>query len=60
MENIPQDPIILLSYINTKLRDLYPGGLADLCDDMQLDRADLEARLAAAGFEYNPQTNRFV
>ncbi len=60
MENLPQDPIILLSYINTRLRDDYPEGLDRLCDDMEVDRTALEAKLGAAGFEYNPQSNRFV
>ncbi|MCF0197019.1 MAG: DUF4250 domain-containing protein, partial [Bacteroidaceae bacterium] len=30
-----------------------------LCDDLQLDRESLEARLAVAGFTYNPQANKF-
>ena len=30
---LPQDPNILLSYINTKLRDQYPS-LDALCDDL--------------------------
>lgn len=60
MENLPQDPIILLSYINTRLRDDYPEGLDRMCDDMEVNRTALEAKLGAAGFEYNPQSNRFV
>ncbi|MDE7336137.1 MAG: DUF4250 domain-containing protein [Muribaculaceae bacterium] len=55
---LPHDPFILLSYVNTKLRDEYDS-LQAMCDDMDLNLAELEARLAAAGFEYMPETNRF-
>ncbi len=59
MENLPKDPNILLSYINTKLRDNYPD-LDNLCDDLDVNRAELEAALASGGFTYNPDTNRFA
>lgn len=55
---LPQDPMILLSYINTKLRDDY-SSLDALCDGMDEDRAALEEKLAAAGFAYDPDANRF-
>ena len=55
---LPHDPFILLSYVNTKLRDDYDS-LQAMCDDMDLNQAELEARLGAAGFEYMPETNRF-
>ena len=57
--NIPNDPIILLSYINTKLRDYYPS-LDALCDDMELDRNFLEKKLAAVGYAYKPERNQFI
>ena len=59
MENLPKDPYILLSYINTKLRDDY-STLDALCDDLGVDRAALEAALLKAGFSYNSETNRFA
>lgn len=55
---LPQDPFILLSYVNTKLRDDY-SSLGALCDDLDVDRAALEAKLSAAGFEYMPAINQF-
>lgn len=58
MENIPDDPIMLMSFINMKLRDFYPS-LEALCEDMGINRQELEDRLGAAGFEYNITTNRF-
>ena len=47
---------MLMSVINMKLRDFYPS-LDALCDDMELDRAELEATLKASGFEYNKEHN---
>ena len=58
MENLPNDPIMLMSFINMKLRDFYPS-LEALCEDMEINRQELEDRLRAAGFEYNNATNRF-
>lgn len=58
MNDLPSDPFILLSYINTKLRDRY-SSLDELCDDLDVDRASLEARLHAAGFDYIPAANQF-
>ncbi|MBQ4344888.1 MAG: DUF4250 domain-containing protein [Muribaculaceae bacterium] len=58
MENLPKDPFILFSYINTKLRDEYPS-LEKLCDDMNIDKEDITRQLQAAGFEYNKELNKF-
>ncbi|MER2148160.1 MAG: DUF4250 domain-containing protein [Ruminococcus sp.] len=56
---IPNDPMILLIYINTKLRDDYPT-LDALCDDLQADRTEIEAKLKAIDYTYNAELNRFV
>ena len=58
MQKLPKDPFTLMSVINMKLRDFYPS-LDALCDDMELDRAELEATLKASGFEYNKEHNKF-
>ncbi|MDD6552290.1 MAG: DUF4250 domain-containing protein [Prevotellaceae bacterium] len=58
MEKLPKDPMILFSAVNMLLRDDYKN-LDELCDDMQVDRKQLEDKLASAGFEYNPQQNKF-
>ena len=55
---IPQDPMILCSYINMLLRDDYPS-LDALCEDKEIDRQMLEDKLKAVGFEYDPEHNRF-
>lgn len=49
---------MLLSAVNMKLRDEY-GSLDDLCRSLDIDRAELEKRLADAGFEYMPEINQF-
>ena len=56
--DIPSDPLMLLSFVNTKLRDQY-ASLDALCDDLQLSRQDLQRCLSEVGFEYDPGQNRF-
>ena len=58
MTVLPEDPMILFSFINTKLRDNY-ASLDELCDDMHISKVDLVAKLGSVGFEYNPQQNKF-
>ena len=55
---LPNDPVMLMSVINLKLRDFYPN-LDALCDDMDIDKTDLVEKLKAAGFEYNAEQNMF-
>lgn len=56
--SLPQDPMMLFSFVNTKLRDDY-ADLDALCDDMNVDRKELEDKLSQAGFEYNSAQNKF-
>ncbi len=58
MNDLPQDPMILFSFVNMKLRDYYPS-LAAMCEDMAIDQAALEAKLRAVGFEYSEEQNKF-
>lgn len=55
---IPQDTNILLSYINTSLRDKFPD-LEELCAELDIDREELEERLKKAGYRYDPSKNCF-
>ena len=55
---LPKDPVILLSFVNTKLRDEY-GSLEELCGALDVSRPDLEERLAAIGYLYNETMNQF-
>ena len=59
MEQLPQDPIMLYSVINTKLRDFY-SSLEALCEDMNIDENTLKEKLSSAGFEYNKERNQFI
>ena len=52
MGQLPQDPIMLYSVINTKLRDFY-SSLEVLCEDMGLSEEELKEKLSSAGFEYD-------
>lgn len=58
MTDYPKDPMMLLSWVNTKLRDFYPS-LEDLCSDLEIDPKDLMNKLSEAGFEYNRDLNKF-
>lgn len=58
MSNIPNDPMMLMSFINMKLRDIYPS-LDSLCEDMDIDKSQLLEKLGSVGFEYSPENNRF-
>lgn len=57
--NLPNDPIMLMSYLNTQLRDNYPS-LEKLCKSMCLDEAEIRAKLETVGFVYQPERNQFV
>lgn len=58
MDNLPQDPMMLYSAVNMMLRDRY-NSLDELCDDLDVDRRELERRLAEVGFEYSVRDNKF-
>lgn len=56
--SLPNDPFMLLSFVNTKLRDFY-SSLDELCDDMGESRERIEQVLNSAGFEYDEKHNKF-
>lgn len=56
---IPNDPAILLSYANTKLRDEYPT-LEELCKSLCIDQRELCQKLAGIGYHYEAGRNQFV
>ena len=55
---LPQDPEILVSFLNLKLRDNY-NSLMDLCDDLDEDEASLLKIMDKACYRYDPDTNQF-
>lgn len=58
MSTYPKDPFMLLSWTNMKLRDFYPN-LDALCEDLGIDRNELEETLKTAGFTYEETQNKF-
>ena len=56
---IPKDPAMLLSFINMKLRDYY-SSLEILCDNLDLDCAEIEDKLSSIDYHYDKEKNRFV
>ena len=58
MAIIPKDPVILLSYLNTQLRDCYPS-LEELCRELGLDQEETEAKLLAIDYRYDGACNQF-
>lgn len=56
---LPRDPAILLSVINTKLRDFYPS-LDALCDDLEEDKDVILSVLSKIGYEYSHERNQFI
>ena len=56
---LPNQPMILLSFINTKLRDDY-SSLDELCDDFHVPKDEIEEKLASIDYEYDEGLNKFV
>ena len=58
MQNLPSNAYILLSVINTKLRDFYCS-LDDLCDDLSEDKTEIIKILNTIGYHYDEGLNQF-
>ncbi len=56
--SIPNDPMMLLSFVNLKLRDFY-NSLDAMCEDLSLDRTAIVSKLAAIDYEYDEKLNKF-
>ena len=56
---IPKDPFMLLSYVNTQLRDFYPD-LDQMCQALGLVKKELEDKLTGIDYSYDKTTNQFV
>ena len=57
--NIPNDPAMLLSFVNLKLRDFY-SSLDDMCADLSIDKEDIVNKLSSIDYEYDENSNQFV
>ena len=56
---IPRDPVMLLSYVNTQLRDFY-SSLDSFCEDKDISREELVEKLSSIDYQYDTVTNQFV
>lgn len=56
---LPEDPMMLLSYVNTQLRDFYPD-LASFCKSQDVAEEDLKNKLKTIDYEYDEKLNKFV
>lgn len=56
---IPKDPVMLLSYLNTQLRDFYKD-LDTLCEEKDLDREEIVKKLEMIDYVYDQAKNQFV
>lgn len=56
---IPKDPVMLLSFVNLKLRDYYQD-LDQMCDDLDLSRIEIEEKLKTIDYIYDREKNQFV
>ncbi|MCI8766432.1 DUF4250 domain-containing protein [Schaedlerella sp.] len=56
---LPKDPMILLSLVNTKLRNHYDS-LDAFCQDMGIEKQELTDRLGQIDYEYMEERNQFV
>jgi hypothetical protein len=57
--SIPKDPYILLSYINTKLRDEYQS-LDALCENLELEQRHIKTVLSSIDYTYTKELNQFT
>ncbi len=56
---IPQDPTMLLSFVNLKLRDFYRN-LDALCEDLDVEKSVILGKLSEIKYHYDEERNQFV
>lgn len=56
---IPKDPVMLLSYVNTQLRDYY-SSFSSFCEDKELSETEIASKLVGINYEYDAVRNQFV
>lgn len=56
---MPKDPVMLLGFVNLKLRDFYKN-LDALCEDLGVEKQEIMDRLAAIDYRYDGERNQFV
>ena len=56
---IPNDPVMLLSFVNMKLRDKY-ATLNDMCEDLDVSSTEIVEKLAKIDYHYDVEKNQFI
>ena len=59
MNNLPKDPMLLLSVVHTKLRDFYDS-LDAFCEDLGVNKEELIETLKGIDYEYDETRHQFV
>lgn len=57
--DMPKDPVMLLSFINTQLRDNY-SSLSELAESYMVSEEEIKIKLAGINYEYDRELNKFV
>ncbi len=58
-DQLPNDPVMLLSFVNTQLRDHYPD-LAAFTEAYEADQDVIVTKLKSIDYEYDAATNQFI
>lgn len=56
---IPEDPVMLLSFVNLKLRDFYSDP-EEMCEELEIDQEEMEAKLAGIFYHYDKEKNQYI
>ena len=56
---IPNDPVMLLSFVNMKLRDKF-STLNDMCEDLDISSTEIVEKLAKIDYHYDVEKNQFI
>lgn len=59
MTKFPNDPVMLLSYINTQLRDFYPS-MDELCRALDVSKEEIDVKLESIDYQYDAGRNQYV
>ena len=59
LNHLPNDPMLCLSVVNTKLRDQYKD-LDSFCEDLNVDKQSLIEKMSAIDYEYSIDQNQFI
>ena len=57
--SLPKDPVMLLSFVNTQLRDNY-ASLDELAAAYMVDASEIKEKLAAINYVYQEEQNKFI